>query len=96
MNLIFLIFLLLFVRSDAKCRSHDFKPLLEPEVCRCNDLTYSPLGRILNGTTLDSRDAPYVAAIYFASTKRIGQFELKKEFTIFCSGAIISPRFVLS
>ena len=67
MNLILLqIFLFLSIRSDAKnkCRSYPFKHLLDPKYCQCNNITHSQMGRILNGTTLDSRDLPYVTSIY--------------------------------
>ena len=97
MNLVFLlIFLFLSVRTDAKCEWQNFKLLLESKDCRCNDLTHSAMGRIFNGTHLDRRDAPYIAAIYFALIKKILEFEVEKHFTIFCSGAIISPRYVLT
>ena len=65
MNLVFLLFIFLFIRlSYAKCRLYDFKLQLEPSDCVCNDLSHSLRGRIFNGTNLDRRDLPYVAALY--------------------------------
>ena len=65
MNLVFLLFIFLFIRSFyAKCRSQDFKPLLRQNGCVCSDLSHSPRGRIFNGTKLDSRDLLYVASLY--------------------------------
>ena len=87
MNFIFLLlfFLFLSLRSDAKpkCRSYPFKTLLSPKNCRCNNITHSPMGRIFNGTDLDSRDLPYVVPIYSVKA-------------VYCTGTIISPRFVLT
>ena len=54
------------------------------------------MGRIFNGTALDSRDLPYVASVY-GYTKTTYLFlpdEIKA--TVFCTGIIISPRFVLT
>ena len=66
MNLVFLLlFIFLFIRSSyATCGFQDFKLPLETNDCRCNDLPHSPMGRIFNGTDLDSRDLLYVAALY--------------------------------
>ena len=100
MNIIFLLFfcLFLFIRSDAKpkCRSYSFKRLLDPKYCQCNNITHSPMGRIFNGTTLDFRDLPYVVSIYEIKTKLNVIFDSIEEDKIYCTGAIISPSFVLT
>ena len=71
MNLVFLLFFFLFIRSsNAKCRKYDYKLQLEPDECICSDLSYSPSGRIFNGTNLDQRDLLYVVAIYGEEVKK--------------------------
>ena len=101
MNLFFLllIFLYLSIRSDAKikCRSYPFKTLLSPKNCGCNNITHSPMGRIFNGTTLDSRDLPYVASIYGFRIKSIWiRRPFNVEINLYCTGTIIGPKFVLT
>ena len=57
------------------------------------------MGRIFNGTTLDSRDLQFVAAIYgvvIRYTKTRFAFNSGIEYKFFCTGAIISPSFVLT
>lgn len=92
MNLIFLSYIFLFIKpSYAKCISYDFKLPLRANVCGCEDLIHSPRGRIFNGTDLDPNDAQYVTALYALNDSWLGKF-----FTIFCSGVLINPRFVLT
>ena len=91
--------MILSIRSDAKskCRSYPYSPLISQEHCWCNNVTHSPKGRIFNGTVLDSRDLPYVASIYgFRLTTIIMFHPQYPTAEIFCSGTIISPRFVLT
>ena len=100
MNLFFLLltFLFLSIRSESKskCRSYPFEPLLSPKNCGCNNITHSPMGRSFNGTTLDFRDLPYVVSIYEIKTKLNVIFDSIEEDKIYCTGAIISPSFVLT
>ena len=99
MNLIFLfIFLFLSIISNAKskCRLNNFSPVLDPRECRCNDIIHSPMGRIFNGTTLDSRDLPFVAAIYGVYNEKVMKILEKDRYFFVCTGAIISPSFVLT
>ena len=90
--------MILSIRSDAKskCRSYPYSPLISQEHCWCNNVTHSPKGRIFNGTVLDSRDLPYVASIYGFKIMDIFGFDPFTEAEIYCTGTIISPRFVLT
>ena len=54
------------------------------------------MGRIFNGTDLDSRDLPYVASIYGFKIAEIAVRRAYFEFDFYCTGTIISPRFVLT
>ena len=54
------------------------------------------MGRIFNGTALDSRDLPYVALIYGLRIKDPWISDSVEEAQIYCTGIIISPRFVLT
>ena len=92
MNLIFLLFIFLFIRSSyAKCRWIDFKLPINRINCGCDDLVRRPKGRIFNGTDLGRYDAQYVAALYSVNIV-LGI----RSFHTFCTGSIISPRFVLT
>ena len=103
MNFIFLLltFLFLFIRSDSKpkCRTYHFLPQISQKKCRCNNINHSPMGRIFNGTDLDSRDLPYVVSIYGFKITHITDpsgWRPEFEFDLYCAGTIISSRFVLT
>ena len=73
MNLVFLLFIFLFIGSSyATCRFQDFKLPLESNDCLCNDISHSPKGRIFNGIDLDSRDLLYIVALYMEYFRVIG------------------------
>ena len=100
MNLFFLLltFLFLSIRSESKskCRSYPFEPLLSPKNCGCNNITHSQMGRIFNGTSLDSRDLPYVASIFGYRLTTIWLWRPHVEINLYCTGTIIGPKFVLT
>lgn len=100
MNLIFLllIFSFLSITSCAtfKCEEYNFKPVLYPKDCRCKNITHSPIGRIYNGDTLDSRDLLYVAAIFVARVPILFDKPIHTVFHLICSGTILNPNFVLT
>ena len=54
------------------------------------------MGRIFNGTVLDSRDLPFVVSIFGLKMKTILKYDLSKDAKLYCTGAIISPGFVLT
>ena len=83
MNPVFLLFIFLYISSSysKKCKTYDFKLQIPPKDCVCKDLSYSPKGRIFNGTNLDSRDLPYVAVLY--AEKNIRESHLLKRNFIF-------------
>ena len=100
MNLIFLLLIFSFLSfiSDAtsKCVENNFKPVLYQKDCRCKNMTHSPIGRIYQGTPLDSRDLLYVAAIFMLRIQTRFPVPMDNDVILICSGTIINPSFVLT